>query len=122
ALGIPGVDETEGYVQYRHDEPQLPARRGAQLLDLERITLGVGLAGVVEEEEAQRPADVDVVLGVEEHELVAAQGVVGLVDGAHRPHVVAPDLRLAPQEEALVERQDVRVPEGLDVGDLPAYP
>ena len=45
-------------------------------LEVDVLVFGEGLAGVEEEQQAQRPADVEVVLGVEEHELVAAQGLV----------------------------------------------
>src|SRR6185436_14010230 len=121
ALGVPGVDETERHVQHRHDETQLGAGGRAQLIDRDGLAIGVGLPGVVEEQEAQGAADVDVVLGVEEDELVAAQGAVLDVEGAHGAHVVTADLRLPPQEEPLVVGQEQGVPERLDEGELPAH-
>src|SRR5262245_24376060 len=75
-VGVDGVDQAEGDVQHRHDEAQLHARGGLQLREVEVLVLQVGLARVEEEQEAQRPGDVDVVLGVEQQELVAPEDVV----------------------------------------------
>src|SRR5688500_15270533 len=73
AVRVDGVDEAERHVEHGHDEAQLRARGGAQVLEAEALVLQEGLAGVEEEDEPERPADVEVVLGVEQHVLVAAQ-------------------------------------------------
>src|SRR6185369_6041239 len=64
--GVPGVDETERHVEHGHDEAQLGAGRGTQLPEVDVRALREGLARVVEEQQAQGPRDVEVVLRVEE--------------------------------------------------------
>src|SRR4029450_900477 len=94
---------------HRHDEAELAAGRDAELADLDRVALEERLAGVEEQERTQRAEHVEVVLGVEEAELVAAEHAALRVGWGHAADVVAPDLGLAAQEVALVERQHLGV-------------
>ena len=89
--------------------------------NLKLLALDVRLAGVEEQQRAHRAEDVEVVLGVEEGELVAAEGAPLRVDGADRADGIAAHLGLAAQEVALVQGQDPGVPEGLDEGPLRAH-
>jgi hypothetical protein len=114
------TDEPKGDVQHGHQEAQLGAGGGAQRPQVDGLVLAVRFAGVEEEDEAERGGQVDVVLGVEEDELVPAQGTALRVERAHRAHVHAPDLRLAAQEEALVVGELLGVAERADPGRLAA--
>src|SRR6185503_10930169 len=102
AVEVPRVDQPEGYVQHGHDEAQLGPGGGAELPDIDAPAFAEGLAGVVEQKGPQGPPHVEVVLGIEQHELVPPEGPVLVVHRAHGPGVDSPDLILTPQEETLV--------------------
>ena len=69
-----------------------------------RLLLGERLAGVVEEERPHLRHDVEVVLGVEQHELRAAERDAVGVRRTDAPDVDAANLRLAAEEVAQVVR------------------
>src|SRR5688572_22702438 len=102
AIEVPRVDEAERHVHDRHHHAHLDAARGAQFAEVEGIALRVGLAGVVEHERAHHAGDVEVVLRVEQHELVAAERAPLRIERADRADVDAADLRFAAEEEAAV--------------------
>src|SRR5688572_19352797 len=71
-IPVPRVDQPERHVEYGHDDAELGAGGRAELPQVEALVLRECLAGVVEEKRAHRTEDVEVILGVEQHELVAA--------------------------------------------------
>src|SRR4026209_924205 len=72
AILVPRVDQSEWHVEDRHDDPQFEAARGARLGEVEAVFFVEGLPGLVERERPHFRVDVEVVLGVEEHEFIAA--------------------------------------------------
>src|SRR5262247_2785526 len=67
-----GVDEAQRRAEHRQEDPQLHARGGAQVRQVEGLVLAIDVARVGEQQHAERSAEQEMVLQIELGELVAA--------------------------------------------------
>src|SRR5579864_5955565 len=98
AIHVPSVDQAEGYVHDGHHDSKFSSARCAKLAKVDVLTFQKCLPGVVEENGPHRPDDVNVILGVEEHELIPPKGIILRVYGTDGADVHASNLVFAAEK------------------------
>src|SRR2546427_8705024 len=140
SLRVHRKNEAERNVQHRHEEPDFGTGRRLEILQVEalpryvhhvqvveaderpalHLVARLHLSGVVEQNEADRAGNRNLLLDVEVEQLVAAENQAGdRIGRSNRPDVESAYAVLAPEEQLLENRQIGRALELVDVLVLP---